>query len=283
MADALKQIADGFGSSLETAPFGSGSIWYFKRGHAAAHASVNQIPRGLHIGFGVGEISTHHRLLGGFETSRPVVTAFISPNDGVAFETRVGTGVIQSFGLHIGDLYADENDRCIDTIIAALAGKPMAVMGGEAARRLSGLRFPIDPWFGGDARELMFQARAMELVAVVAETLKDARKPAMQSVDVRRAEAVRDFIEAHLDQDLRLDRIADAIGVNARLLTTAFRRVFGVTVGEHILRRRMEEAARLFTRGASVKETASQIGYTPNALSAAFRRCFGYAPSHLWR
>ena len=157
----------------------------------------------------------------------------------------------------------------------------MTVMGGEVARRLSGLRFPIDPWFSGDARELMFQAKAMELVAVVAEALKDGRKQTIRSLDARRAEAVKEYIEAHLSIDLRLGTIAANVGISARLLTNAFRQVFGLTVGDYVLKRRMEEAARLLSCGMSVKETASQVGYTPNALSAAFKKYFGYAPNHL--
>ena len=283
MSKALKKVADEFDATLETAPFSGGTIWYSMRRSRSSHASQNHIPAGLHVGFGVAELSTYNEYLGGYETKQPVVTAFIAPPEGAVFDTRVGGGIIQSFGLHLSDLEAASSDPCIQKLTDALRGKPMAIMGGEAARRLSGLRLPVDPWFSGDARDLMFQSKAMQLVAVVAETLGNRRKQIISSLDARRAEAVKEYIEIHLNVDLRLETIATNVGVNARLLTTAFREVFGVTIGEYVLKRRMEEAARLLTHGVSVKEAASQVGYTPNALSAAFRKYFGYAPSCLRR
>lgn len=281
MSQSLKKLADAFDATLEIVPFSGGSIWYSLRRAQPSHSSCSHIPAGLHLAFGIADLSTSHKFFGGFATNKPVVTAFIVPPEGAVFDTRVGGGIIQSFGLHLSDLEAPSSDPCMLDIIETLQGKPMTVMGGEVARRLSGLRFPIDPWFSGDSRELMFQAKAMELVAVVAEALKDGRKQTIRSLDARRAEAVKEYIEDHLGIDLRLGTIAANVGINARLLTNAFREVFGLTVGEYVLKRRMEESACLLSRGMSVKETASQVGYTPNALSAAFKKYFGYAPNHL--
>lgn len=281
MSNALKKVADEFDATLETAPFDSGSIWYSLRRSRFAHASKNYIPAGLHLGFGIAELSTRHKFFGGVDTKKPVVTAFIAPPEGAVFDTRVGGGIIQSFGLHLTELEVLPSDPCLQEIVETLRNQPMAVMGGEVARRLSGLRFSIDPWFQGNSRDLMFQSRAMELVAVVAEALNDSRKQNIRGLDARRADAAKEYIEVHLDSDLHLETIAAKVGVNVRLLTAAFRQVFGLTIAEYVLKRRMEEAARLLTRGMSVKEAASQVGYSPNALSAAFSRYFGHTPTSL--
>lgn len=281
VSSELKTVADNAGSSFESAPTTGGIVWQSIREHGSNVRMQNEIPGGLHLSFGVADIRTHSPVFGGFETRQPVIAAFTAPDGGTLFETEVKAGMARSFGIHISDLDAAESDPCISAIIRSVRGRPMAVIGGEAARRVAKLQVAIDPWFQGDARELVFQARAMELVAVVAEALKDPDRLSLRSIDLVRAHAVREQIEQDLGQVFRLDTLAKEQAIDTRVMTAAFKRSFGESIGVYITRRRMEEALSLLADGASVKTVAIMLGYTPNAFSTAFRRHYGYPPSRV--
>ena len=254
-------------------------MWQSQREYGANMQMQADVPAGLHIDFGVADVRTHSQEFGGFETKRPVVIAFIAPDDGAQFETEVGAGTARSFGVHISYPDAAERDPCIGAIVKAVQGQPMAILGGEAARRAAKLQLGIDTWFQGDTREMVFQSRAMELVAIAAEGLRRPDRQLLRSIDLARAHTVMEQIEHDLGQSFRLDDLAKHNAIDVRLMTAAFRRAYGESIGKYIARRRMEEAARLISEGASVKSTAYKLGYTPNAFSTAFRKYFGYSPS----
>ena len=128
---------------------------------------------------------------------------------------------------------------------------------------------------------MLLQSRAMELFAMVATELgRDSRRTRSKRVQ-KKMHDVRDSIEASLSSDVTLDELAKRNGISTRVMTSAFRDTFGETVQSLIIRRRLEEAAALLEAGASVATAATSVGYTPNALSTAFARHFGYPPSQL--
>ena len=271
----LSQNAGAFYESTSTA---GGVVWASTRDAGEAARLRTQLTPGLHISCGVADIQTTSTDLGGFETKQPVLTAILVPEDGACFDTRLGAGYARSFGLHIEDIDALSQDACLGVIVSVLRGKPMTVVGGHAACRTTKLATPVDPWFQGDARNLVLQSRALELIAVAMEAVADTPRASLRSRDLVRAQAVKDLIEQDLSQSFRLYELARQNAVDVRLMTAAFRRVCGESIGQYIQRRRMEEAARLVSEGASVKSAATKLGYTPNALSTAFRRHFGHPP-----
>lgn len=281
MTDALQIIAEKAGSSFEAAPLAGGVIWQSIREYGADLRLLNEVPGGLHLSFGVADIWTHNPAFGGFESQCPIIVGFVAPEDGALFETRVRAGMARSFGIHISDLNAVESDPCLSAIIKSMRGGPMTVIDGRAARRVANLLLPIDPWFQGDARQLVFRARALELIAVVAEGLKDPDRLKLRSVDLHRAHAVREHIEQDLGQVFSLEKLAQEQAIDTRVMTAAFKRAFGESIGVYIARRRMEEALPMLTEGASVKSVAIKLGYTPSSFSTAFRRHYGYPPSRI--
>ena len=279
MPQEHEDVANILGCSYEAVSVSGSYIWQFRRKYGDDVRMSVEVHAGLHIESGFADIRKYSKGIGGFQTDQPILVAYIAPGGGAVFDTQVHAGAGQSFGVHIDDLDAAEGDPCLTTIVKAVRGKPMAIVGGGAARRTTKLQLAIEPWFQADTRDMVLQSRAMELIAIVAESLGQPDRQSIRSTDVVRAHAVMEQIEQDLGRSLRLEDLARQSAIEVRLMTAAFRRVFGESIGEYITRRRMQEAVGLISKGASIKATASQLGYSPNAFSTAFRKYYGYPPS----
>ncbi|MEL6824924.1 MAG: AraC family transcriptional regulator [Pseudomonadota bacterium] len=275
----FRGFADNSGCSYEDTPFQSGLVWHSLRKQGEATDTQSLLPAGLHIGYGVASMVTSNDQFGEIEARGPTVTAMLIPEGGARFRTRSGSGNICSFGLHIADMDAIENDPCLREIADRMRDRKVAAMTGTVTKRLEKLRTAVDPWFQGETRGLMLQARAMELTAVVAQALDAPDADSYISPrDLRRAASVRELIDSDLSKTLRLEWLAEQTAIDTRAMTRLFRHVFGESIGEYIMRRRMHVASDLLKKGASVKAAAAEIGYHPNAFSTAYRRYFGYSP-----
>lgn len=97
------------------------------------------------------------------------------------------------------------------------------------------------------------------------------------------AHAAHDEIEGALSLPHDARQLAAGFGVSAATLNGYFSRVYGQTIAAYLRRRRMEEAAELLSCGASVAETALQVGYAnPSKFAAAFKAVHGTTPRE-WR
>ncbi|MEM9179121.1 MAG: AraC family transcriptional regulator [Pseudomonadota bacterium] len=281
-SDTSKQFrgfADSSGCSYEDTQFQSGLIWHSLRKQGEATDTQSVLPAGLHIGYGVANMITSNAQLGEVEARGPTVTAMLIPEEGARFRTVSGTGNICSFGLHIADPSVIERDPCLREIAHRMRDRKIAAMTGTVTKRLEKLRTAIDPWFQGETRGLMLQSRALELTAVVAQALDAPEEGSYISPrDLRRAASIRELIDSDLSKTLRLEWLAEQTAIETRAMTRLFRHVFGESIGEYIMRRRMHMASDLLKQGASVKAAAAEIGYHPNAFSTAYRRYFGYSP-----
>jgi transcriptional regulator GlxA family with amidase domain len=99
------------------------------------------------------------------------------------------------------------------------------------------------------------------------------------------------FIDEHLDEELRIDTIAEAVGMSPRNFGRVFRRVTGLTPGAYVQQRRLDVARDLLERtdeplrgvarrcGLGSTETLrrvmhDQVGVSPEA----YRRRFAHQP-----
>jgi AraC family transcriptional regulator len=99
---------------------------------------------------------------------------------------------------------------------------------------------------------LYVDSLATALAARLARLLPQGAKAVRRTqpgLSPRRKRQVVDFIEAHLDQDLRLSDIARIAGVGATQLKASFPRALGLTVHQYVLRRRFERAKSLLLAG----------------------------------
>jgi AraC-like DNA-binding protein len=126
--------------------------------------------------------------------------------------------------------------------------------------------------------------RSSELIATLINAVIDAGALASDGFErqqndlaVRRA---RDLLAAHTEDNLRLDDVAAAAGLNKFALLRQFRRALGTTPHAYAILCRVERARALLARGASAAEAAARAGFADQAhMTRQFKRQFGLTPS----
>jgi AraC family transcriptional regulator len=96
-----------------------------------------------------------------------------------------------------------------------------------------------------------------------------------------RCRRVMDYVEAHLGEDLSLLRLAAEASLSPVHFAREFKRLFGLSPHQYVLRRRVERAAGLLDAGApSISEVAFAVGFSSQShLTAAFRGLYGTTPA----
>jgi AraC-like DNA-binding protein len=89
------------------------------------------------------------------------------------------------------------------------------------------------------------------------------------------------FIDAHLDEPLRIDELARRMGASESTLLRAFQRERGRSPSAYAREKRLDTALLLLQSGRyAISEVATRVGYgNLAAFSAAFARRFGSPPS----
>lgn len=87
-----------------------------------------------------------------------------------------------------------------------------------------------------------------------------------------RLRAVRDYVRAHLSENIRLEELAALVFLSPYHFCRVFKRTTGLTPQQFVIRQRIERAAELLRQpGLSVKEVAAAVGY---ASSSHFAQLF---------
>jgi transcriptional regulator of acetoin/glycerol metabolism/AraC-like DNA-binding protein len=97
---------------------------------------------------------------------------------------------------------------------------------------------------------------------------------------------LREHIDAHLDENIGLDRLAAAAGLSVHYFARAFRQSFGEPPHSYVLRRRIERAQEMLKRtDQPLSEIALAVGFSDHSHFARyFRRLVGVTPSAArWR
>jgi LacI family transcriptional regulator len=120
-----------------------------------------------------------------------------------------------------------------------------------------------------------------EIQRVPPKGITTRRSTDILAVDDRNvARALRYIWDHFANSTLSVDDVAEATGVNRRVLEKAFRKELSHGINEELIRTRLRAVARrLEGTDASVTDIASQTGYTrPNHLFRTFRRHYGTSP-----
>ncbi|ALK10896.1 Regulatory protein PchR [Blastochloris viridis] len=139
------------------------------------------------------------------------------------------------------------------------------------------------PAFAPMLRKLYCESRAIDLITealqVVAQSDQETDTP-LRPRDLQRVRAVRDFIEAHLDDAVTLAALARHAGMSVSSLQRVFRAAQGTTVVDYVRSRKLRRAREALERdGLSVNEVAFLAGYaSPANFATAFKRAFGVPP-----
>jgi AraC family transcriptional regulator len=118
---------------------------------------------------------------------------------------------------------------------------------------------------------------ALQLLATMSRTTRRDRRPARR----KWLREVRDLIhDAAPRSPGSLSELADAVGVHSTHLARAFRREYGMTIGEYSRSLRLEWAAgELVLADASLADVAARAGFADQShFTRAFRRHYGLTP-----
>lgn len=104
---------------------------------------------------------------------------------------------------------------------------------------------------------------------------------ALPLADRDRLEAIREYIEGNLADDLCISRLSKRFAVSASTLQRQFSRWYGIPIYRFIYQHRMEKAMALIQTGnMTVAEVSMEVGYNdPSNFSNAFNKYFGFSPS----
>ena len=112
-----------------------------------------------------------------------------------------------------------------------------------------------------------------------------ALAPTVRSRHVKRIEAVLDYIERHLSEDLSLEVLAERAAISPFHFHRLFQAWCGETLSRFVRRRRLETAAGRLRHCPAEKVTLISLncGFaSPESFARAFREHFGMTPSQ-WR
>jgi AraC family transcriptional regulator len=94
-----------------------------------------------------------------------------------------------------------------------------------------------------------------------------------------------DYIEAHLDQNLELEDLAQQAGVSQFYFSRLFKQSLGITPHQYVIRRRVERARHLIQQGElGLADIALECGFANQGhLNRHFKRLTGVTPKEIAR
>lgn len=106
--------------------------------------------------------------------------------------------------------------------------------------------------------------------------LRQQQDPCLPQVALR----ARDYLHAHLDEEIGLDDLARATGVDRFRLTRAFKAAFGLAPHAYLIQLRLARARTLLARGDTPAQVASALGFADQShLGRWFRRAYRLTPA----
>ncbi|ANE45215.1 hypothetical protein SY83_01445 [Paenibacillus swuensis] len=138
--------------------------------------------------------------------------------------------------------------------------------------------------FGYDIRE---KYKEFDNIEKVMAWINGLVERAIESIDERKLSIhhniemkIKDYIQAHLYDDISLERVADELNFKSNYLGKLFKKSTGINFTEYLTECRLTEAAKLLKENnLSVQEIANKLGYnSTNHFIRIFKEKFGDTP-----
>ncbi|TFI53967.1 AraC family transcriptional regulator [Mastigocladus laminosus UU774] len=140
--------------------------------------------------------------------------------------------------------------------------------------------------YQGITKRMYLQTKVLELIRlqlfpILAEQDKPQRSPRLKAETTARIDYAREILLSHLENPPSLLELAQMVGVSDRTLRRGFKELFGTTVFNYLIEKRMQRAQELLREGhLSVAEVANLVGYSHlGQFAGVFKRKFGITPS----
>lgn len=89
------------------------------------------------------------------------------------------------------------------------------------------------------------------------------------------------YININYMKLIRVEQIADQLGINRKYLARIFKEKTGKTMQQFLIQKRITEAKKLLSGGFNVEETAYMVGYSDSfSFSKAFKKLCGLSPKN---
>jgi AraC family transcriptional regulator len=134
---------------------------------------------------------------------------------------------------------------------------------------------------GGFADKILVESLGTALCVRLARRFVDHLPlPISKGLSPERLQRVRDYIEAHLDDDLSLTVLADIACLSPYHFSRSFKQAVGVGPQRYVMQRRIERAKTLMRRTRQpLASIALEVGFTDQShLTQVFRRATGMTP-----
>ena len=140
--------------------------------------------------------------------------------------------------------------------------------------------------YGLPMRQLYFDQLRDAMVDRILSLYSTRKLPSKQraeSLVPAKTRLLLDFVEANLDNDLRLDELAKIVGLSRAHFARSFHKMIGMSPHLYVQHRRLNRAADLLRGGAhSIKDIAKRSGFADAAhLTRCFKHKFGAVPSQV--
>lgn len=129
--------------------------------------------------------------------------------------------------------------------------------------------------------ELTRMSRLLDILALLMENNeKDAGEEKRDYPGAVYARYAADYMQIHFKEKIKIDDIAEIIGISRSYLTGNFKKELGLSPQEYLINLRMEYAAELLHETADpVNRVAEEAGYEDSlSFSKAFKQKFGVSP-----
>jgi AraC family transcriptional regulator len=139
----------------------------------------------------------------------------------------------------------------------------------------------------GDPRERLYAEGLGTAIAAQLLRRYSRTADAMPRIGLTRRQlrTTVDFINSHLASDLSLSEIAAVAGMSASYFKTLFKRTTGLPVHQYVMRRRVDCAVNLISRGRlRLSAAALQAGFADQShMARCVRRIMGVTPTEVVR
>ena len=151
--------------------------------------------------------------------------------------------------------------------------KRIFAMAAELERELSG---------SGYGREILSSTALLRLLVQLGKYLRreDARGPQPVNPANPRIQALMQYMDAHLAEDLDIDALAELFYISKYHMMRQFRRETGLSVYQYLTQRRLLHARDLIRSGLKATDASYRSGFRSySSFTRAYARHFGTTPT----